>query len=242
MSEKYYSEKQIYLATFFGGPIPPGILIYRNFKNLGQERRAITTLMLTFVFTILLFYGLFLIPDAISDKIPNVVFSSFYTLVVYLVYHNYFAKTINPKIAEKENKFSNGRVVAFTVMGFVINLIIIFGMAAMVPAFPGEKATYGENEIFFDKQDVSVAQLDAIAKTLYDYEYFDDQYQQSVRIEKTAEGFRMLMPLDESMWNNADVILALNNLKHDLNILLHAETEIILESYGLTETRKKQVE
>jgi len=244
MFEKYYSEKQIYAATFFGGPIPSGILIYRNFKNLGEDRRAITTLMLTFVFTILLFYALFLIPDAISDKIPNVVFSSLYTVIVYLVYHNYFAKTINPKIEEQENKYSNWRVAGFTLMGFVINLMIIFGMAFLMPAFPGDKATYGEieNEIFFDKWDVSVEQLDAIANTLYDYEYFNTEIQQSVRIEKSANGFKFLMPLDESVWTNPDIINALSNLKLDLKIILKSDTKIVLESYGLSETKRKTIE
>lgn len=244
MSQKFYSEKQIYASTFFGGPIPPGLLIYRNFKNQGEARRAITTLTITFVFTILLFYGVFLIPESISEKIPNVVFSSLYTIIVYLVYHNYFAKTINTKIAEKENKFSNWRVAGFTFLGLLINIVIIVGMGFISPMFPGQKVTYGtiEHEIYFDEGDISITQLDDLAKTLYEYEYFSDDIQQSVRIEKADMQYSLIMPLDRSVWNNTEILSALRNLKSDLSSRLGSNTEIILEYYTLSDTHRKKVE
>ena len=38
--KKYFTERQIYASAFLGGPIPPGILIYKNFKKIGDDRKA----------------------------------------------------------------------------------------------------------------------------------------------------------------------------------------------------------
>jgi hypothetical protein len=243
MSERFYSEKQIYVAAFLGGPIPPGLLIYRNFKNLGEGRKAITTLMLTFVFTILLFFALFQLPEQITDKIPSLVFSSLYALIVYLVYHHYFAITINPRIEDASNKFSNWRVTGITVAGLLINLVLIFGMAVMAPAFPGDKVTYGNigNEIFFDEGDIDIESLDELAKVLYNYQYFSADYKQSVRIEKTANQYRLLMPMGKDFWENQELIYELKRLKTDLKIILGAETSLILEDYTLSNTITKEI-
>lgn len=243
MSEKFYSEKQIYVSTFLGGPIPPGLLIYRNFKNMGEGRKAITALMLTFVFTILLFFTLFQLPEQIIDKVPSLVINSFYTLIVYLVYHYYFAKTINPKIEDPNNSFSNWRVAGITFAGIVINLILILGMGMMVPDFPGDKVTYGDigNQIFFDEEDINVEQLDELANVLYDYQYFSTDYKQSVRIEKTADQYRLLMPIGKDFWDSQELIDELKRLKTDLIIIFGTDTSIILEDYTLSKTITKEI-
>jgi len=68
---KLYSTRSITLATFLGGPLAAGYLISENFKSLKQTRQARISLITGIVATILLFSGVFLIPEKIVDKIPN---------------------------------------------------------------------------------------------------------------------------------------------------------------------------
>ncbi len=59
---KFYTEKQVGLAAFLGGPIPPGILIYKNLKRLGKDKESLITLAGTLLFTVFLIYVLIKIP------------------------------------------------------------------------------------------------------------------------------------------------------------------------------------
>ncbi|MBI9058459.1 MAG: hypothetical protein JEZ01_11915 [Labilibaculum sp.] len=217
--QKYYSEKQIYFATFLGGPIPPGILIYKNFKQIGDDKRASLALIITFIFTSILFYGLMQIPEEISDKIPNLVFSSLYTGIVYLVYHHYLADSINDLLIETENKASNWAVTGFTIFGVLINILIIISFAFSTPLFPGDKMIYGEieHEIYFDEGTISESNLQEVGRILTDFEYFYNDMQQAVRIESTENDYTLILPIGKENWHNADLLFELDNLKQVQN-------------------------
>jgi hypothetical protein len=46
---KLYSLKAISVASFFGGPIAAGILLRRNFLNMGQPGKAMRAIVLNFL-------------------------------------------------------------------------------------------------------------------------------------------------------------------------------------------------
>ncbi len=212
---KFFTEKQIYASTLFGGPIPPGILIYKNFKRIGDDRKANLTLMLTLLFTVTLFYGLMQLPEQITDKLPNVLFTTLYTGLVYFIYHNYLAEYINDKINDSENKSSNWNVTGITVIGLVINLIIIIIFASASPAFPGEKMEYGQlkHEIFYDQGDIKERDLQGIGKVLTDFEYFNNEVRQAVRVEKINNNYFLNLPIQKEFWEDDRLISELENLK-----------------------------
>jgi hypothetical protein len=235
MTNKYYSERQIYASAFFGGPIPPGILIFKNFKRIGDDKRASISLAATFIFTILLFYGLMQLPDVIADKIPNLAFTALYTGIVYLVYHSFLAEKINDKIIDADNKVSNWNVAGITILGLVINLIIIFSIAFAQPAFPGDKLTYGEynHEVFYDSQDFSHEDINQIGKLLYEFGYFQTDYQQSVRIEKHGDFYKLLLPVHRGASNDPEIISSLKSFKIELSRIMEKDVVIVLISYEI---------
>ncbi|MGM0552085.1 MAG: hypothetical protein ACQESW_13485 [Bacteroidota bacterium] len=242
--EKYYTEKQIYASTFFGGPIPPGILIYKNLKRIGDDKNASLTLLATFVFTVLLFYGVMQLPEAVLDKLPNILFTSIYTGVVYLIYNQLLADRINDKIVEPENRMSNWNVTGFTVMGVITSLLIIFVFAIYSPAFPGEKMEYGEvkHEIFFDKGEVPEADLDKVGQILTEFEYFNNEVRQAVRIDYVDNAYQLNLPMQKESWANLGLIRALNALKASLNAKVGKEFKLILIHYELSgETIIKEI-
>lgn len=241
---KYFTEKQIYAATLFGGPIPPGILLYKNFKRVGDDKKALWSVILTFVFTILLFYGLMQLPDSVTDRIPNLVFTSLYTFLVYIVYHKYLAHLINDKIIEKENKVSNWNVTGITVIGLVINLIIIFVLAISQPAFPGDKIIFGElkHEVFYEKSDVSLAQVKAVGEVLVEIGYFQDQVKASVRVEKNNRVLQLLIPIQKEFWDNQDLMNEFYRLKIGLSTALNEDIVIVFLHYDLSgKTLQKEI-
>jgi hypothetical protein len=235
MEEKYYTDKQIYSATFFGGPIPAGILIFKNLKRIGNEKNAALTLALTFVFTILLFF-LFIHPlGSFLEKIPDFIFTAFYTFIVYLLYSRFLEKEIGEKIKLPENKESNWTVAGITIFGLLLNIVIIFGFAYLEPTFPGENVTFGnlEHEVFFDKEEFSKSQVQKLGKMLTDLEYFSDMEKQSVRIERRDENIFLLMPLQKEYWEDQGIINELNNFNIRLRYELKTQTTIELIHYEL---------
>ena len=98
--QKLFSEKQVDVSAFLGGPIPPGLLIYRNYKALGKDKEAYIALAATFVFTILFFYALLQIPQEILDKVPNILFTAFYAVLVFIFFRHFMAKDVEAAYGE----------------------------------------------------------------------------------------------------------------------------------------------
>jgi len=240
MKRKYFTEKQIYSATFFGGPIPPGILIYKNLRRINNDRKASLVLMFTFIFTLLFFFFLFQTVDTFIDKIPDFVFTAFYTIVVYLLYHNFFREEIKEKISEPDNKESNWHVAGWTLLGFIANLIIIIGIAFLEPAFPGEKLTFGkvEHEVFYDKESFSESQVNKVGKLLIDFEYFYGEIKQSARLEIRDEQIFLLLPFHKDYWNDQSIVNEFYNFNSRLSYELQNVTNLELIHYELNGDKK----
>ncbi len=236
MNKKYFSEKQIYAATFFGGPIPPGILIYQNFKNIGDERKAILTIGITLISTVCLFYLIYELPEELINRIPNITFTILYTGIVYTIYHKYFGNNLKDNIAGKENIASNWTVAGITLLGLVISLAIIFTFSFLEPAFPGEKIEYGnqKHEIFFDKGKISESDIQTVGRVLTNFEYFNDDFRQAVRIDKTGNKCILNIPFDKDYWEDEEVLLEFDNLQSTLNIMTSEKFSLRLIHYELT--------
>lgn len=97
-----YSQRAISIATYFGGPLAAGILARQNFINLGRKDLGKNSIFLGIVSTILLFAGLFSVPEEILDKVPSAVIPLVYTGIIYLVIEKYQGKDL------KEHKKNNG--------------------------------------------------------------------------------------------------------------------------------------
>lgn len=86
---KYYNAKTIGFATFLGGPLASGILMRANFKNAGNDVAAFRALLLGIFTMILLFGGMFLLPEEVVDQVPKFIVPASYTLVVSLLVNKY---------------------------------------------------------------------------------------------------------------------------------------------------------
>lgn len=80
---KLYSAKAISVATFLGGPLVAGYLIGENFKAIDKPTEGRNSLVIGIVATIILFGGLFMIPENIIDKIPQQIIPLLYTGIIW---------------------------------------------------------------------------------------------------------------------------------------------------------------
>ncbi len=78
-SLKFFSEKNLWVGAFLGGPLVAGYMIARNFSALGEPARATNTWRVVLPLTVILFAGIAMIPEDVN--IPNFVFSMSYALL-----------------------------------------------------------------------------------------------------------------------------------------------------------------
>jgi len=239
---KFYSENQIYTATFLGGPISAGILIYQNLKRIGDQRKASGTLLFTLVFTFLLFLGIMHLPDAVVDKIPNIAFTSLYTVIVYVIYNRYMADRFNAELQEADSKASGWKVAGFTFMGLVINLVIIFSIAVAQPPFPGQKMTFGslKHEVYFDKDQLDPSTVESVAFVLAETQFFGFDYQMAIKLEVEEDLLIVAMDVQKEYWTDGDLLIELESLKEALHAYLKQDVKIEMIHYSLNNLEERQ--
>lgn len=239
--KKLFTEKQIGLAAFFAGPIPPGILFYLNYKRIKKEKEAYIAMAATLIFTMGMFFTIFQLPEKVVDKIPDSVFSAFYGLLVYGVYKFFLSKEIEHRLNEGAEKASNWSVVAVSILGFVITLVIILGLAVNQPPFEGDKMTFGasKDEIYYDKEKTSPEDVRKLANVLIESGYFGGEAPSAVHLEKTSQQCEVTLSVDKSYWTDPAVKEFVSLLKQELGAQYHVDVTIILEHYELSGKRSE---
>lgn len=126
---KLFSSKAIGGATFLGGPLAAGYMIGENFKSLDKPKEGRNSLIIGIVSTIILFAGLYMIPEIIIDKIPGQLIPLIYTGIIYGIVE-WKQGNILKYHKEKGNSFFSGWRAAG--IGFISLLIIAVGLFGYV--------------------------------------------------------------------------------------------------------------
>ncbi|MDN3690365.1 hypothetical protein [Cyclobacterium jeungdonense] len=100
--KKFYSVRVIAIATFVGGPLAAGYLVKKNYETLKQPDNAKKSLVIGVIASIVLFAGIFLIPEEIIDSIPSALIPLIYTGIIYLIVQRIQGERL------KNHKESNG--------------------------------------------------------------------------------------------------------------------------------------
>jgi hypothetical protein len=162
---RFYSQRAITIATYFGGPLAAGYLLRQNFINLGKEDYGKYALIIGIISTLLIFAGIFSIPEHIIDKIPNALIPGIYTLIIYFIIEKLIGKEL------KEHKKNNGefysalKATGIGAICMIILLGVVFGYAYLAPdnfdtkKYDSQLAIFNENEgkalVLFDKIETS---------------------------------------------------------------------------------------
>lgn len=155
---KLYSQRAIALATYLGGPIAAGIMIRRNSINLGKERQGLNALFIGIISTILIFIGIFQIPDDIIDKIPNALIPLVYTLVIYLIVEKIHGKELKKHKEENGRYFSIWKAAGIGLVCLVIIAGVIF-LFAYYQAVDWDAERYDAGLEQFNKNELEAMQL-----------------------------------------------------------------------------------
>lgn len=225
---KLYSIRAITSATFLGGPLAAGYLIGENYRNLDKPDEGRNALLIGIGATILLFSGIFLVPENILDKFPNTIIPAIYSGVVYYLVD----KLQGPSLEQhKENErafFSGWRAAGIGLASCLITLAILLGGFYLTT----------DNEVY-DKYDIALAE-------------FSSNEDESMKVFEQAEFksnatlLRQLKGVSIPLWEeNIKIIEGSNSISNlpielaDRNRLLLQYSKLRLEAFQLM---KKAIE
>lgn len=233
MKKKIFTEKQVDISALLAGPIPPGLLIYRNYIALGKEGQAYKALASTLIFTILFFYGIFQIPEHVIDQIPNAAFTLFYGVLVFIFFRKFLADDVNEAIQSGVEKGSNWAVAGYTVLGLIINLAIAFGLANYEPFYEGEVVEVNGNELYFDSS-VPERDVNMLVEQFKTNDFFGPDYGNIARLQIINNKYFITVVVDESLWSDQGVIDFFRSLKWIMETEYGKTTNLKLESVSLS--------
>jgi hypothetical protein len=152
LTTKFYSQRAITIASYFGGPLAAGYLIRQNFINLGKEDYGKYSMFIGIISTLLIFIGIFSIPEHIINKIPNPLIPLIYTGIIYLINEKLQGKDL------KEHKENNGEFYSAwkaAGIGAICTVILLGGVLGYVflkpdnfdaKKYDNDMAIFNENE------------------------------------------------------------------------------------------------
>lgn len=219
---KFYTQKTISIATFFGGPLAAGYLIRENYLALNKPDEAKKALVFGIVATIGLLGLIFMIPEDIIEKVPKHLLPLIYTGIIYYIVEFKQGDTLKLH-KEFGNEFFSGWKAAFVgLVSMIVLFVVMFGFVFL-----------------FDK-DTNLEIYDAKMET------FSKNEQESLEFYKylpTGSNEMLLKKLDEgaiSKWNkNLEIVKSvskLNDLPEELknqNEILLKYTELRIKAFGL---------
>ena len=208
---KLYSSKAISGATFLGGPLAAGYLIGENFKALDKPNDGRNSLIIGIISTIILFGGIFMIPENIIDKIPRQLIPIVYTGIIWAIVEWKQGDILK---AHKENNnsfFSGWRAAGIGFISLIILGIGIFGYAFL-----------STDDELYEKYDIEIAKFSKNeTETLIFYDNLN-----------TETNYSLLKELDEKTipkWKENIEIINKTNKYADLPSELIDQNKILLK-------------
>lgn len=124
-----YSLRSIGWGTFLGGPLATGLMMRRNFINLGQAEKGRWSLVISSLVTVVLFGGLCLIPDEVMSKVPNSLLPGIYTALALYIATHYQGPFIR---GESPRFYSGWKTFGVGLLGMCVSLAV--ALTFLMPA------------------------------------------------------------------------------------------------------------
>jgi hypothetical protein len=218
-TEKIYSEKEINLATFMGGPLVAGYLMAENFKVFGDFNKVKKTWIIAVLSTILVFGLIFLIPESIH--IPNVLFPLIYVGITSYFIKKYQEQKINEHLKNGGEQYNWWRTIAISIIGCIATVGVILSISFFNEAANGtltEKTkNYGamNHEIVY-QSNVNENEADKIAASLTKATFFDDAQTKYVYLNKIGKNYEISIACTEEVASDPGAYQPFIDLKNNV--------------------------
>lgn len=165
-TKKLFSQRAIAIATYFGGPAAAGYLVKKNYESYDQSDKGKKAFIIGIISTLLIFAGIFSIPEHIIDKIPNAVIPAIYTGIIYLIVEKIQGQRLKEHKESGGEFYSGWKATGIGAIFMVILLAMIAGTAFIAGDLskPDFDATTYDKEVakFVENENKSLAVYNVI--------------------------------------------------------------------------------
>jgi len=127
---KIFTDRKLWLGSILGGPLMAGYIIYKNYKVFKEYDKANKVIIITILFTVILFIIIFSMPDNI--KIPKQIIPILYTSIAW----GFLKKYQGDKIERYKNNGGEligwGKTLLISILVLIITVISIFGVIILL--------------------------------------------------------------------------------------------------------------
>jgi len=218
---KIFKDKTFWVGTFLGGPLVAGYLLSENFKTLGQPEKVKPTWIITIIATIIIFGGIFLIPENIN--IPNQIIPIAYSAIAYGLFKKYQEEKSNEHINSGGLIHSWWRVIGIGIIGLLITILPIFAIAYTSDTLEQaniSSKTYGLNvkhEIAFNEKNISEQEVDKIADGFRETGFFDLSIAKYVYAQKNGNKYEISISVIDGMANDKNQLQPFIDLRTQMD-------------------------
>lgn len=220
-TEKIYTDKAIRVGTFLGGPLVAGYFMAENFKVFGDSDKVKKTWTITILVTILIFGLIFLVPEQINAKIPNIVFPLLYMAIAAYFTKQYQETQINKHLENGGEQYGWWRTIGISIIGISVLLAAIFSIAFLTETANGglmeSTKTYGamNHEISYSSN-INENEVDKIAEAFEKTTFFDNSITKYVYLEKIDNNYEISISCNESVKDDALASQPFVDLRSDM--------------------------
>lgn len=125
ITNKFYTERAILIATFIGGPLAGGFLIAQNFGALRQPAKKNLTWFIT-LSVLLLVFGSVLVPA--FDALPGIAYSLVFCLSAHYLARKFQGNQLYQHQASGGDFHGTGRAIAVGFISLLLMLAFIVGL------------------------------------------------------------------------------------------------------------------
>ncbi|WP_127846551.1 hypothetical protein [Psychroflexus aestuariivivens] len=218
---KIFKDKTFWVGTFLGGPLVAGYLLSENFKTLGQPEKVKPTWIITIIATIVIFSGIFLIPENIN--LPNQIIPIAYSIIAYGLFKKYQEEKSNEYINSGGLIHSWWRVIAIAIIGLMITIVPVFAIvyaSDTIEQASISTKTYGldlKHEIAFNEKNISEQEIDKIAEGFRETGFFDSSVAKYVYADKNEDKYEISISVIEGIANDKNALQPFVELRSQMD-------------------------
>ncbi|WP_439185887.1 hypothetical protein [Carboxylicivirga taeanensis] len=227
-SQKIFTNKAISVATFFGGPIAAGFLISKNYKRFGNENAARNSIFIGILSTILMFAGIFMIPENIIDKIPQQLIPLIYTAIIAGLVEKLQGQKIKDFLANEGQKASNWQAAGYGLIGLMIIATFIVAVIFVIPTEGYEKnIIVDENINLHYSKDIEDLKSERIASVIKQSGFMEGSEGADLFLNTERNFYRLRFVLpDTSVLSDSMLLSDFNGFENYLNYNLNLDKKI----------------
>jgi hypothetical protein len=218
-----YSNREIYVGTFLGGPLVAGYLISENFKSFDETGNAKKALIYAIVATIAILGTVILVPE--KSRFFDQIIPITYTIITYYLVKHFQGQKITAHINAGGQIYSWWRTIGASIIGLLISLILILGIYYFLDRTSDLTTTttkiYGvmKNEIDYNKDNISEKEVDNLAEGLTKTTFFDEEATKYIFVKKAASSYEIYISCNKSVTNTTEALSPFIQLRSDMQSL-----------------------